>query len=288
MDDVSLDLNGAQYFSKLDLTQAYHQLELDPESRYIATFSTHPGLYRYTHLNYGTNAAAEVLQNTLQQHLQGIDCVKNTADDILIFGHTRKEHDQTLDKCFSCLTEKGLTLNCSKCKFLNTTLEFFGQIFSKDDMHSDPKCVEDLLNAPRPTNVHEVRSLLGMANYSSNYIQDYATITALLHELTKKNVKFKWTYQHQQALETLTQALTSAPVMAYFDITKETLVTIDASPVGISAILGQHVKETDDYRVVAYAQSCINGSKTPLFTDRTGSFSYCLGCEALSLVFIWC
>ena len=61
---------------------------------------------------------------------------------------------------------KGLTLNRSKCKFLNTTLEFFGQIFSKNGTHPDAKRVEDLFNAPRPTNVHEVRSLLGMANYS--------------------------------------------------------------------------------------------------------------------------
>ena len=257
VEDVSLDLNGAQYLSKLDLTQAYHQLELDSESRYITTFSTHLGLYRYTHLNYGTNAAAEVFQNTLQQHLQGIDGVKNIADDILIFGRTRKQHDQALDKCLTRLSEKGLTLNRSKCKFLNTTLEFFGQIFSKDGTHPDPKRVEDLLNAPRPTNVHEVCSLLDMANYSSKYIHDYATITAPLRELTKKNVKFKWTYQHQQAFETLSQALTSAPVMAYFDVTKETLVTVDASPVGISAILGQRIKETDDYRVVAYASRAL-------------------------------
>ena len=95
MDDVSLDLNGA-----------YHQLELDSESRYITTFSTHLGLYRYTRLNYGTNAAAELFQNTLQQHLQGIDSVKNIAGDILIFGRTRKEHDQALDKCLTRLTEK--------------------------------------------------------------------------------------------------------------------------------------------------------------------------------------
>ena len=203
VDDVSLDLNGAQYFSKLDLTQAYHQLELDSESRYITTFSTHLGLYRYTRLNYGTNAAAEVFQNTLQQHLQGIDSVKNIADDILIYSRTRKQHDQALDKCLTRLSEKGLTLNRSKCKFLSTTLEFFGQIFSKDGTHPDPKRVEDLLNAPQPTNVHEVRSLLGMANYSSKYIHDYATITAPLRELTKKNVKFKWTYQHQQAFELL-------------------------------------------------------------------------------------
>ena len=145
VDDVSLDLNCAQYFSKLDLTQAYHQLELDPKSRYITTFSTHLGLYRYIRPNYGTNSAAEVSQNTLQQHLQGKDGVKNIADDILIFGRTRKEHDQALDKCLTRLTETRLTLNRSKCKFLNTTLEFFGQIFSKDGMHPDPKRVEDLL-----------------------------------------------------------------------------------------------------------------------------------------------
>ena len=113
----SSSLNGTQYFLKLDLTQAYHQLELDPESHYITTFSTHLGLYRYTHLNYGTNAAAEVFQNTLQQHLQGIDGVKNIADDILIFGHTREEHDQDLDKCLTCLSEKLLTLIAQNVSF---------------------------------------------------------------------------------------------------------------------------------------------------------------------------
>ena len=62
---------GAKYFSKLDLAQAYHQLELHEDSRYITTFSTHVGLFRYKRLNYGTNAAAEVFQYTLQQQLQG-------------------------------------------------------------------------------------------------------------------------------------------------------------------------------------------------------------------------
>ena len=64
VDDVSFELNGAQYFSKLDLSQAYHQLELEEESRYITTFSTHLGLYRYKRLNYGTIAAAEIFQYT--------------------------------------------------------------------------------------------------------------------------------------------------------------------------------------------------------------------------------
>ena len=77
--------------------------------------------------------------------------------------------------------------------------------------------------------------------------------------------------------------------MAYFDITKETLVTVDASPVGISATLGQRVKGTDDYRVVAYASRALTAVERRCSQlDRTGSFSYCLGCGALSPVFIWC
>ena len=62
VEDISLKLNGAKYFSKLDLSQAYHQLELHEDSRYITTFTTHVGLFRYKRLNYGTGAAAELFQ----------------------------------------------------------------------------------------------------------------------------------------------------------------------------------------------------------------------------------
>ena len=184
--DISLSLNGVQYFSKLDLSQAYHQLELDEQSPYITTFSTHLGLYRYKRINYGTNAAAEMFQYTLQTALQGLTGVKNIADDIIIFGSTRSEHDKDLDTCLKRIAAKGLRLNQSKCNFLSKKLSFFGQIFMKEGTRPDPKKINDLLHAPKPTNTHEVRSFLGMANYSSKYIQNFATITAPLRELTKK------------------------------------------------------------------------------------------------------
>ena len=253
VDDVRFELNGAKFFSKLDLAQAYHQLELDEASRSITTFSTHLGLYRYKRLNYGTNAAAEIFQYTLQTQLQGLTGVKNIADDILVFGQTRKEHDENLDKCLTRLTSTGFTLNRGKCTFLNDTLEFFGQVFSKHGTRPDPKRVSDLLNAPVPQNVHEVRSLLGMANYSSRYIANFATISAPLRELTKKNTKFEWTAVHQQAFDNITRALSSSPCMSYFDPQKETSIIVDASPVGLSAILTQKARDSDDSKVVAYA-----------------------------------
>ena len=94
--NVSLNLIGAKYFSKLDLNEAYHQLELKPENRGITTFSAHIDLYRYTCLNYGTNAVAEIFQHTLQKGLQGILGVKNFADNIIVFGCTMVEHNCAL------------------------------------------------------------------------------------------------------------------------------------------------------------------------------------------------
>ena len=77
----------------------------------------HIGLYCYKRLNFGTNAAAEIFQHTLQTTLHGFPGVRNLADDIIIFGRTRNEHDQALLPCLRRLSDSGLTLNAAKCKF---------------------------------------------------------------------------------------------------------------------------------------------------------------------------
>ena len=69
-------------------------------------------------LNYGTNSAAEIFQNTLQQVLHGINGIRNIADDILIYGTTYEEHNKALKECLQRLELHGLTLNLDKCRFL--------------------------------------------------------------------------------------------------------------------------------------------------------------------------
>ena len=153
--------------------QAYHQLELSPSSRQITPFITHSGLHRYKRLNYVANSAAELFQHALQQILHDISGVKNIADDILVFGATY----QAQDKCLKCLEDHGLTLNFEKRSFLQPRLDLFGLTFSKDSVRPDPKKVAALANIATPTTTNEVCSLLGMANYSAQFIPDFATIT---------------------------------------------------------------------------------------------------------------
>ena len=66
LDDIIHDLNGATVFSKLDMRSGYHQLELEPVSRYITTFATHVGLYRYRRLNFGLSSAREIFQDIIR------------------------------------------------------------------------------------------------------------------------------------------------------------------------------------------------------------------------------
>ena len=211
------DLNEAEVFSKLDLNQGYNQLELAPESRYITTFGTHMGLMRYKRLNFGISSAAEIFQNVIGETLEGIDGAKNISDDILVFGKSHEEHDQNLRAVFQRLREKGLTLNKSKCEYSKDKLEFFGYVFSKDGISPDPKKVEEVVNLSTPSTASEVRSLLGMTNYCSRFIPDYATKTEPLRKLTHKDQPRHWTTEHDHAVSQLKEALCSAPVAAYFD-----------------------------------------------------------------------
>ena len=281
--EVIADLNGATVFSKLDLNQGYNQLELAPESRYITTFSTHVGLRRYTRLNFGIICAAEIFQNAIRETLSGIQGALNLSDDILVHGKTQEDHDRALRETFQRLREKGLTLNRNKCEFSQHSLEFFGYVFSGKGISADPKKVQAITNLPPPTNVAEVRSLLGMANYCSRFIAAYATLTQPLRELTQNNMPWEWSQRQDHALQQLKTALVQAPVTAYFDPSRNTEVSVDASPVGLGAILAQTDPITGDKHVVAYASRSLTPVEQRYSQTEREALAVVWGCEYFHL-----
>ncbi len=240
MDDIVAQLNGAVKFSKLDLNSGYHQVELDPKSRYITVFSTNAGLFRYKRLNFGLCSAAEKFQNMIQSALAGLNGVINISDDILVFGKTDAEHQENLVACLERLRQRNLTLKREKCEFFTDRIEFFGHIFSANGLSPDPKKVAALMDAPDPQSVEEVRSLLGMATYCSRFIPNLATISEPLRELTKASTPWTWEEKHKQALQQLKQSISAQCTMAYFNPEHETEVVVDASPVGLGGMLVQY------------------------------------------------
>ena len=264
------DLNGACIFSKL---------ELDESSRYITTFSSHYGLRRYRRSNFGINSAAEVFQNAIREALSGIHGVLNISDDILVYGRTQQQHDNNLRSCFAKLREKHLTLNRNKCIFNKSSLEFFGYVFTKNGMEVDSKKVAAVVNLPNPTNQSEVRSLLGMTNFVSRFIPDYATLTKPLREITHKNSDFAWSGKHEESFGQLRRALSNAPTLAYFDTMKETALLVDASPVGLAAILVQQTPNSTKVQTIGYASRALTSMEQRYSQTERKALAVVWACE---------
>ena len=84
-DDLMSQLAGGQRFSKIDLSQAYQQVQLDDESH---KFVTHQGLYQYTRVPFGISLAPALFQKIMDTILQGVPYTICYLDDIILV--TRK------------------------------------------------------------------------------------------------------------------------------------------------------------------------------------------------------
>ncbi|CAB3999152.1 Hypothetical predicted protein [Paramuricea clavata] len=233
--DLHHDINGARVFSKLDLANGFHQLELHEDSRGITTFSTHAGPRRFRRLNFGTNSAPEIFHEELRKLLVGIKGVRNIHDDILVTGVDTQDHYRALSWTFRRLREAAsLTLKRS------------------DGIRPDPEKAIQSLSAPR--NLSQLRSFLGMTNYSAQFIchgQCHSFVDPL-RSLTKKDARWVWTEEHQECFEQLKESLKENALLNYYDPRLPTEVVSDASPVGVSAILAQYKSGETVPRVTAY------------------------------------
>ena len=261
IDEIVADLNGACWFSKIDLNAGYHQLELEETSRYITTFSTHVGLRRYKRLSFGISSAAEVFQEAIRQALSGLVGVLNVSDDILIYSNTLEEHHQRLRATLQRLADCELTLHQKKCVFYTDSIEFFGYRFSRAGLQVDPKKVVAIRTASVPQNPTEVRSFLGMATYCGRFIPNLATLSEPLRVLTKKDQKWNWDQSAQQAFQKVKGALLAEETMAYFNPRRRTELIVDASPVGLGAVLMQE-QGKEEWGPVAYASRALSDTET--------------------------
>ncbi|CAF0746058.1 unnamed protein product [Brachionus calyciflorus] len=174
----------------------------------------------------------------IREFISPIPRTKNLSDDILVHGKTKAEHDQSLWSLFKLLDSKNATINTRKLIIDAPEIEFFGLIFSGKGIKPQQSKIDAIKNASPPKTATEVRSLLGLATFIARFIADYATITEPLWNLTRSNVRWNWTNTHQQSLDKLKNAI-SDKTLAYFRTDFDTVLIVDASPVGLAGILIQ-------------------------------------------------
>ena len=127
----------ARFFTKLDASSGYWQIEVDKESSKLLTFNTSFGRYRFRGLPYGVHSASDVFQASLAEIIEGIDGCCNSQDDTINWGKDQQEHDARVHQVMKKIRSSGLKLNLSKCLFGVRELKFLDQLVSEQGIKPD-------------------------------------------------------------------------------------------------------------------------------------------------------
>ena len=252
-------LRGAKYLSSLDIKSAYWQIPVSPCSREYTAFTVPGrGLYQFRRMPFGLSNAPAVWQRLIETVL-GADLepfVFVYLDDIIVISECFEDHLSILKKIFERVAAAGLTLSRDKCQFCRYELRYLGYVVDRRGLRVDQEKVSAILSIKTPTCVSELRSFLGMASWYRRFVRDFSSISAVLTNLLKKNRKWLWSDECQEAFQKLKECLVSAPILSCPDFSRPFTVQTDASAYGLGAVLPQSYE--DGEKVVCFLSRSLN------------------------------
>ena len=243
IDDVidTVGTSKPKYFSVLDLTQGFHQIPLDEESRNKASFKSHRRHIRYNRMSMGLRNSSMYFQLLMDTVLKGIqyEYVMSYVDDLILYSRTFEDHMYHIEQVLIRMKDANLKLSPHKCKFAVPKVKFLGHILSEEGIEPNYEKVDEIKAYPTPKNVKAVRGFLGISGYYRRFVDRYAEKARPLYNLTKKDVPFQWDEECEQAFQTIRSELTDNKILAYPDFKKKFTLTTRSSHLGVSAHLTQ-------------------------------------------------
>nr|GEZ91461.1 putative reverse transcriptase domain-containing protein [Tanacetum cinerariifolium] len=249
IDDLFDQLQGLNYFSKIDLRFGYHQLRVREEDIPKTAFRTRYGHFEFTIMPFSlTNAPAvfmDLMNRVCRPYLDKF--VIFFIDDVLIYSKSKEEHEVHLKLILELLKKEKLFGKFSMCEFLLQEVHFLGHVVNSEGIHVDPSKIEAVKNWKSTKTPTEIHSFLGLAGYYRRFVVSFLKIVKPLTLLTQKNKKFEWGDEQENAFQTLKDMLCDAPILALPEGTDDFVVYCDASNQGSGCVLMQRNK------VIAYA-----------------------------------
>ena len=152
-----------------------------------------------------------------------------THHNIIIFSKTPQEHLSHICMVFQKLKSANLSMKKSKCSFFSKEIQYLGHILSATCIWPLPSKTHAIQKISPPTTPKQVRAFLRLVGYYRKFIRGFAKIAKPLTMLTRQQVKFDWTPEHQEAFIHLKEAIVLAPILHYPKPNKTYIVYTDAS-----------------------------------------------------------
>ncbi|XP_049339640.1 uncharacterized protein LOC125804612 [Astyanax mexicanus] len=248
-------LRGASIFTKLDLRSAYNLVRIREGDEWKTAFFTTRGHYEYLVMPFGLKNAPSVFQSFINDVLRDMlgKFVIAFIDDILIYSSDLTTHISHVRAVLTRLLQNQLFVKAEKCEFNLSTISFLGYVISARGITMDDRKIQAVVNWPTPRSVKELQRFLGFANFYRRFIRNYSSVAAPLTNLLKRNArKLIWSEEASNAFSSLKEVFTSAPLLKHPDPKEPFVVEVDASSVGVGAVLSQNIGSPSKMHPVAY------------------------------------
>ena len=273
IDDTLDQLVGCVYFTAMDLTSGYWQVDLADRDAAKTAFMTADGLYEFTAMPFGLCNAPATFQRLMDQVLGQLryEYALVYLDDVMVHSKTFDEHLEHLESVLSCLQRASLACKLKKCNFAQESTVYLGHVVSARGIEPEPAKIKAVQEIAPPTSVKEIRMFLGFVGYYRRFINNFSAVAQPLNSLLRKSTEWKWGVEQQDAFEALRDALVAAPILQMPDFTKNFTIRTDASYLGLGACLLQG--DGDQRLPIAYASRSLK----PAETRYTATEIECLG-----------
>eukprot|EP00731_Ephydatia_muelleri_P022232 Em0014g823a len=267
--DETLDVLGsARWFSCLDLTSGYWQVEVAPEDREKTAFVTPYGLFQFRVMPFGLTNAPATFQRLMERVLAGLHWTTCLIylDDILIFSATVQQHFTRLREIFDRLKQAGLKIKPSKCLLLQKSIKYLGHVVSEHGIKTDSDKTRFIADWPTPSCLQDLKQFLGLASYYRRFVRNFAAIVAPLVKLTEKGHVWHWSSDCDAAFLQLKERLVTSPILGYPVFNQPFMVDTDASGEGLGAVLSQYVSGVE--HVIAFASRSLSKAERKYCATR--------------------
>ncbi|XP_066965514.1 uncharacterized protein [Macrobrachium rosenbergii] len=243
IDDLIDLVSSSKFISRIDLLKGYYQLPLSESTKPITAFVTPSGLFQYKVLPFGLKNATAIFQRLMNDVLKDLSNVAVYLDDIIVFTDTWDSHLETLRKVFARLEATNLTLNLAKSDFGYARIQYLGYVVGSGEVAPVNAKVNAILTVKEPTCRKEVQRFLGMVGYYRRFCKNFSELVFPLTDLTSSKKKFQWTSEYQEAFDKAKTLLISSPVLKSPDFGSPFILEVDASEIGVGAVLLQRSKD---------------------------------------------
>lgn len=255
--------HGAQWFSKMDLTQGYWQIPLEKSSRQYTAFLFGSKLYQFRRIPFGLKTAGSGFIRALGMAL-GNEFDEYTScyiDDILIGTKTFEEHIRVTTGIFKKLQDYNFTIKLSKCVFFQRVVSFVGFEISGDGLLPEPAKLDVIKKFEQPRDRTQLQQFLGVCNYYRQFNVNHSRSVHTLRDLLTKNKTWNWTKEHSDAFEALKNDFSRCIALKHVIPGAPYRLQTDASDRGLSGILYQ-VDAQGFHNVIGIVSRCLTRAET--------------------------